>query len=64
MLFTCQVLNQFSQAQTCPFAIIKKDKSHSSLIAIEKNIKGLGENLCNFNKATNGIVLRNIKYIS
>ena len=42
----------------------QKRQNHSSLIATEKYINGLGEKLCNFNKATNEIVLRNIKYIS
>ena len=42
-------------------AIIKKYKSHSSIIAIEKYTKGLGEKSVNFSKATNDIVWRNIK---
>ena len=42
----------------------QKRQNHSSLIATEKYRKGLGEKLCNFNKATNGIVLGNMKYIS
>ena len=42
-------------------AIIKKYRSHSSIIAIEKYMKGLGEKSVNFSKATNDIVLRNIK---
>ena len=41
-------------------AIIKKYKNHSSIIAIEKYMKGLGKKSFNFSKATNGIVLRNI----
>ena len=42
------------------FAIIKKYKNHSSLIAIEKYMKGLGKKSFNFSKATNDIVGRNI----
>ena len=45
-------------------AIIKKYKSHSSIIAIEKYMKGLGEKSFNFSKATNDIVLRNIQKLN
>ena len=45
-------------------AIIKKYKIHSSIIAIEKYIKGLGEKSFNFRKATNDIVLRNIQKLN
>ena len=41
-------------------AIIKKYKNHSSIIAIEKYMKDLGEKSFNFSKATNDVVLRNI----
>ena len=40
-------------------AIIKKYKNHSSIIAIEKYMKGLREESFNFTKATNDIVLKN-----
>ena len=42
-------------------AIIKKYKNHSSIIAIEKYMKGLGEKSFHFSKATSDIVLRNIQ---
>ena len=45
-------------------AIIKKYKNHSSIIAIEKYIKCLGEKSFNFSKATNDIVLRNIQKLN
>ena len=45
-------------------AIIKKYKDHSSIITIEKYMKGLGEKSFNFSKATNDIVLRNIQKLS
>ena len=45
-------------------AIIKKYKNHSSIIAIEKYMKGLGEKLFNFSKATNDIVLRNTQKLN
>ena len=45
-------------------AIIKKYKNHSSIIATEKYMKGLGEKLFNFNKATNDIVLWNIQKLN
>ena len=45
-------------------AIIKKYKNHSSIIAIEKCMKGLGEKSFNFSKATNDIVLRNIQKLN
>ena len=43
--------------------IIKKYKNHSSIIAIEKYMKGLGEKSFNFSKATKDIVLRNIQKV-
>ena len=46
------------------FAITKKHKSHSSITAIEKYVKGRGEKAFNFRKATNDIVLRNIKKLN
>ena len=45
-------------------AIIKKYKNHSSIIAIEKCMKGLGEKSFNFSKATNDIVLRNMQMLN
>ena len=44
--------------------IIKKYKNHSSIIAIEKYMKVLGEKSFNFSKATNDIVLRNIQKLT
>ena len=43
------------------FAIMKKYENHSSIIAIEKWMKGLGEKSFNFSKAINNIVPTNIK---
>ena len=45
-------------------AIIKKYKNHSSIIAIEKYMKGLEEKLFSFSKATNDIVLRNVQKLN
>ena len=42
-------------------AIIKKYKNYSSIITIEKYMKSLGKKSFNFSKATNDIVLRNLK---
>ena len=44
--------------------IIKKYKNHSSIIAIEKYMKGLEKKPYNLNKATNDIVLRNIQKLN
>ena len=44
--------------------IIKKYKNHSSIIAIEKYMKGLEKKSFNFSKATNDIVLRNIQKLN
>ena len=45
--------------------VIKKDKSHSSMIAIEKKyMKGLGKKSFNFSMATNDIVLKYIKKLN
>ena len=45
-------------------AIIKKYKNHSSINAIEKYMKGLGEKSFNFSKVTNDVVLRNIQKLN
>ena len=45
-------------------AIIKTYKNHSSIIAIEKYMKGLGEKLFSFSKATIDIVLRNMQKLN
>ena len=45
-------------------AIIKKYKNHSSIIAIEKHMKGLRKKKFNFSKVRNDIVLRNIKKLN
>ena len=42
-------------------AIIKKYKNYSSIITIEKYMKSLGKKSFNSSKATNDIVLRNLK---
>ena len=44
--------------------IIKKYKNHSSIIAIEKYMKVLGEKSFNFSKATNDIVLRHLQKLN
>ena len=46
------------------FAVIKKYKHSSSIIAIENYVKGLGEKSFNFSKATNNIVLRNMQKLN
>ena len=45
-------------------AIIKKYKNHSSITAIEKNVKRLEEKSFNFSNATNDIVLRNVQMLN
>ena len=45
-------------------AIIKKYKNHSSINAIEKYMKGLGEKSFNFSKVTNDVVLSNIQKLN
>ena len=45
-------------------AITKKYKNHSSITAIEKYVKRLGEKSFNFSKATNDIVLRNVQMLN
>ena len=44
--------------------IIKKYKNHSSINAIEKYMKGLGEKSFNFSKVTNDVVLSNIQKLN
>ena len=43
---------------------LKKYKNHFSIFVIEKYVKGLEQKLFNFSKATNDIVLRNIKKLN
>ena len=45
-------------------AFIKKYKNHSSIIANEKYMKGLGEESFNFSEATNDTVLTNIQKLN